>query len=161
MNNRLLRFIAVGLFNTALSFSIFNVLFFITNLSPSLANFISLSITLCVSFVLNIKYVFQPTEINKIHTTFMLFVGSTLFSQLVVQQLTFILFLNILANPINTIYSYLPSGLLADTFTEEFVLVNLSKALSTILSALTTYYLYKSVVFKVNNTSYVSNADKR
>ncbi|HET9649343.1 MAG TPA: GtrA family protein [Microlunatus sp.] len=80
----LLRYLLVGGFNTLLDLALFTVFAVVVHLPPLVANVLSTSITLCISFVLNRVFVFR-TE-RSVQRTVVQFVAVTLFSGLVVQS---------------------------------------------------------------------------
>lgn len=83
-NRPLTRYVLVGMLNTALDFGLFSVLAIVVNLAPVLANVVSTTITLCVSFLLNRSFVFRTQR--SVKATLVPFVAVTLFSALVVQS---------------------------------------------------------------------------
>lgn len=80
----LVRYTAVGSFNTLLDLGIFSLLSVLAGVNPLIANIVSTCITLCVSFFLNRRVVFKSTQ--RMASTFLPFVTVTLFSGLVVQS---------------------------------------------------------------------------
>lgn len=79
-----LRYVLVGGLNTLLDVGLFTLLATVVHLYPLLANVISTSITMCVSYVLNRMFVFRSDRSPA--RTLPQFVVVTLFSALVVQS---------------------------------------------------------------------------
>jgi putative flippase GtrA len=79
-----LRYLLVGGFNTLLDLGLFTLFAVVVELDPLIANILSTSITLCVSYLLNRVFVFR-TE-RSIQRTAVQFVAVTLISGLVVQS---------------------------------------------------------------------------
>ena len=79
-----LRYLLVGGFNTLLDLGLFTVFAVAVGLQPLVANVISTSITLCVSYLLNRLFVFRTTR--SVQHTVVQFVAVTLISGLVVQS---------------------------------------------------------------------------
>lgn len=79
-----MRYLLVGGFNTLLDLGLFTLFAVIVGLQPLVANVISTSITLCLSYLLNRAFVFR-TE-RSVQRTVVQFVAVTLMSGLVVQS---------------------------------------------------------------------------
>jgi putative flippase GtrA len=79
-----LRYLLVGVFNTLLDFVLFSLFAVVMSIDPLVANILSTSITLCVSYVLNRVFVFRTAR--SIQRTVVKFVAVTLISGLVVQS---------------------------------------------------------------------------
>ncbi|MDR0783178.1 MAG: GtrA family protein [Propionibacteriaceae bacterium] len=77
------RYLAVGVFNSLLDLGLFSLLAAVIGLHPILANTISTTITMCVSFLLNSRWVFRSRQQGIV--SFVVFVAITLTSGLVVQ----------------------------------------------------------------------------
>lgn len=80
----LIRYTAVGSFNTLLDLGLFSLLAVVAGAHPLVANVVSTCITLCVSFFLNRRVVFRSSQ--RLSSTFLPFVGVTLFSGLIIQS---------------------------------------------------------------------------
>lgn len=80
----LLRYGLVGGFNTLLDLGLFTLFSVGLHITPLLANVMSTSIVLCVSYVLNRIVVFRSTK--PVRATVVHFVTITLFSGLIVQS---------------------------------------------------------------------------
>ena len=88
-----LRYILVGLFNTALDLALFTMGVVIIRLQPLVANIISTTITMCVSYFLNRRFVFRSDQ--KHSRALIPFFTITLTSGLLIQGavITLIMFL--------------------------------------------------------------------
>ncbi|GAA3629830.1 GtrA family protein [Microlunatus ginsengisoli] len=78
------RYVLVGGFNTLLDLGLFTLFAVVVGLAPLVANVISTSITLCVSYLLNRAFVFRTTR--SVQGTVVQFVAVTLVSALVIQS---------------------------------------------------------------------------
>ena len=79
-----LRYLLVGGFNSLLDLALFTLFAVVVSLHPLVANVLSTSITLCVSYLLNRAFVFRTTR--SIQGTVFQFVTITLISGLLVQS---------------------------------------------------------------------------
>lgn len=79
-----LRYLLVGGFNALLDLGLFTLGAVVIGLHPLVANIVSTSITLCVSYLLNRVFVFRTTR--SIQRTVVQFVTVTLISGLLVQS---------------------------------------------------------------------------
>lgn len=79
-----LRYVLVGGFNTLLDLGLFTLFAVGADLQPLLANVLSTSITLCVSYLLNRVFVFRTTR--SVQGTVVQFLAVTLISGLIVQS---------------------------------------------------------------------------
>ena len=79
-----LRYLLVGVFNTLLDLGLFTLFAVVVGLHPLVANIVSTSITLCVSYLLNRVFVFRTAR--SVQRTVVQFVAVTLISGLVVQS---------------------------------------------------------------------------
>jgi putative flippase GtrA len=79
-----LRYLLVGVFNTLLDFGLFTLFAVVVGIHPLVANILSTSITLCVSYLLNRVFVFRTAR--SVQRTVVQFVVVTLISGLVVQS---------------------------------------------------------------------------
>jgi putative flippase GtrA len=79
-----LRYLLVGVFNTLLDFGLFSLFAVVAGIHPLVANILSTSITLCVSYLLNRVFVFRT--VRSVQRTVVQFVAVTLISGLVVQS---------------------------------------------------------------------------
>lgn len=78
------RYLLVGGFNTLLDLGLFTLFAVVVGFQPLVANVLSTSITLCVSYLLNRVFVFRTSR--SVQRTAVQFVSVTLISGLVVQS---------------------------------------------------------------------------
>jgi len=83
--SELIRFAAVGVFNTLLDFCIFGLLANIIGVDKVVSNIISTTICITISFILNYKFVWKSEK--SIKSTAVGFLAVSLFSAWVVQSL--------------------------------------------------------------------------
>lgn len=83
-NAAFVRYTFVGIFNTLVDLGLFTVLAVVAKLEPVVANVISTTFTLCVSYLLNRRFVFRTDR--SVRATVVPFVAVTLFSGLIVQS---------------------------------------------------------------------------
>ena len=79
-----LRYVLVGVFNTLLDLGLFTLFAVVVGLHPLVANVLSTSITLCVSYLLNRVFVFRTSR--SVQGTVVQFVAVTLISGLLIQS---------------------------------------------------------------------------
>ena len=79
-----LRYVLVGVFNTLLDLGLFTLFAVVVGLHPLVANILSTSITLCVSYLLNRVFVFRTDR--SVQGTVVQFVAVTLISGLLIQS---------------------------------------------------------------------------
>lgn len=79
-----LRYLLVGVFNSLLDLGLFTLFAVVVGLHPLIANILSTSITLCVSYLLNRVFVFRTAR--SVQRTAIQFVAVTLTSGLLVQS---------------------------------------------------------------------------
>jgi putative flippase GtrA len=147
MQKRLVRFAAVGVFNTLFNLLLFNVFIFAFGLHVTLSNIISILISIAISFILNVKLVFIKYDLRNLHTTFVKFLAVTLVSQLVIQQLVLLFFLDVFQFPghlVNDIARHLP-GL--QDLSRRFYELNTAKILAVGVSLIANFLAYERVVF--------------
>lgn len=78
------RYVVVGVFNTLLDLGLFTLFAVVVGLQPLVANLLSTSITICVSYLLNRVFVFRTAR--SVQRTLVQFVAVTLISGLVIQS---------------------------------------------------------------------------
>lgn len=124
-----IRYVAVGLANTAIDFA---VLFLLVHLGVDklVANYISTSIALVFSFFVNRSFTFKSTSANK-RRQFILFVVITLFGLWVLQPVVITLVSQVISSLFN-------SG----------VVLFIAKVIATVASLVWNYLFYSRLVFK-------------
>jgi len=139
------RFIAIGIFNTLLDFSILNILVFVFDVNKIVANTISVTIALTVSYLLNKSIVFKYQHS---HQTGLIvkFVLVTAFGLLVLQNGIIYLLVHKFTFPGNLAMTILHSiGL--NGLSHAFINLNVAKALATAVSLTWNYFMYRYFIF--------------
>ncbi len=138
---RFVRFLCVGSFNTLLDFTILNLLVAIGGLNELLANTISVSIGITISYFLNHKIVFREPQKYSLKA-YLRFIAVTGLGVIIIQNLVIYLATHTgLANSGNTVH------LLLINLSDKTVALNIGKALAIIVGMIWNYLLYKYVVF--------------
>lgn len=134
------RFIAVGLFNTALDFTILNILVFVSGLNPIIANIISVCIGVSISYFLNHYVVFKKQEQPRFGSfaTFFFITG-----------LSVVLVQTVVIATMNPVYTHLADVFLNDKSVSVQIKVglNLAKATAVLIGLFWNYFLYSKFVF--------------
>jgi putative flippase GtrA len=139
------RFIAVGIINTVIDFGILNLLVFAFGLSNLVANTISVTTAMAISYMLNYHIVFRQKSANHIKKA-LLFLAVTAFGLWVLQNGTIYIFVHWLTWPASVINSLVDFvGL--DNLSKDFVLLNTAKVIGTVVSMLWNFFMYKKYVF--------------
>jgi len=145
---KLSRFICVGVFNTALDFTLLNLFVFAFHLPVIVANSFSVCIGVTVSYVLNRRYVFRETGSPSLKS-FVKFFLVTGLSVLVIQTLVISImtptYTHLLDNVLN---SFRNRSLLVY---EEKLSLNLAKMTAVLVGMIWNYMLYSKIVFKKNS----------
>jgi putative flippase GtrA len=152
------RFVVVGIINTTTDLVILNVLVNLAGLPLYGANLISTFIAMCVSFVLNRSFVFQKGEKADMRQ-FFTFIGVTLLSIWGVQTLIIFLLTQQFPQPLFTIADVVHSTGLAQSFSVEFIVNNITKIIATVASLIWNYLFYKYVVFAPKTVKKATHED--
>ena len=148
MLDNLAKFGLVGILNTLVDFSIFNVL---TNKSIGWkkipANLMSTTIAMIVSFALNRGFVFHATAGNIYVQTVEFFVV-TAFGLYVLQNIVIWLLLSVWQWPVEFAFSIVKALKLDRLLSHEFVRKNAAKAAATLVSLTWNYVMFSFIVFK-------------
>lgn len=140
------RFVAVGIFNTILDFSILNILVFAGGFNKIMANTISVSIAMAVSYLLNKYVVFRHKEEHRA-TKLVLFVIITAFGLFVLQNGIIYILVHLFTFPGNLATTILHGGLGLKNLSDSFISLNIAKALATAVTLVWNYFMYKQLVF--------------
>jgi putative flippase GtrA len=125
-----IKFGIVGTMNTALDFTILNVLTLLVGLPAVVANTISATTTMIVSFIINKKWSFNSKSKNYLREIILFFV-CTAFGAWVINNGIIAIMMNILPESLH-----------------GFFRVNISKVLATCFSMVWNYFTYRHIVFK-------------
>ena len=131
------RFALVGLLNTFVDISIYTLLVHLS-LPLIVANLISTSCGLCVSYILNRNFTFKSTGVNK-KRELALFLGVTLIGLWIIQPIIIFIASSVFASLLVQLPSFLTTAL--------------PKCCAIGVALIWNYLLYKKVVFKKEPTS--------
>lgn len=139
------KFGAVGVFNTALDFVIYNILSSRAGLSLVQSNIISTTIAMLVSFFANKKLVFKKHDGSVIKQGIVFF-AVTAFGLYVLQNGTITLLTEIWHWPLGILLMLAHAvGIQGH---DSFLIKNGAKAIATLVSLSWNYIMYKKVVFR-------------
>jgi putative flippase GtrA len=142
---KLTRFVMVGIFNTCFDLSIFNSLVFFLKLPPLVANLISASIGISVSYFLNHYFVFRHKHPPS-YARFFYFLTITGIGIVAVQSLSIILVTHLLGEKDNFIVSAVQH--LNPSMTAKYVNLNFAKLCAVLIAMWWNFCLYHFIVFK-------------
>ena len=141
------KFGAVGIINTLLDFTIYNILFGVFGVWVILANLISTTIAMVFSFFANRNLVFKATTGSKTRQAW-LFILMTAIGLYIIQLGTIHILTSVWTAPLDAVVKLVNAMGLGAVFPERFIRNNTAKALGTILSLAWNYVTYKRVVFR-------------
>lgn len=144
IKNRKIRFGLVGIGNTLFNFLILNIMFFIFGQTKLVSSIIATLCAVCVSFFLNRNFVFRHHG-RSIWQPVM-FVVVTLSGVLLVQNSAFILFSWLLTD-YSAIVSSQIHTVTGISISKEFLDINVSNALASLVVMLWNYNGYRLFVF--------------
>lgn len=144
------RFVFVGIINTIVDFSILNILVFVFGLNNIIANTISVSVAMLVSYLLNQTIVFRYQGKNHAKNI-VLFVAITAFGLFVLQNLVIYLFVHLIHFPADWATSIIHT-IGFENLSKEFISLNFAKAVATGVTMVWNYFMYKRFVFNNTNT---------
>jgi putative flippase GtrA len=140
--SRFVRFLCVGSFNTLLDFTILNILVELAGLPVLVANSISVSVGITISYFLNHRIVFRHPQKYSLKN-YIRFFFVTGFGVIVLQNLVIYASTKLgIANSDNTVH------LLLFNVSDKTVVLNIAKALAVIVGMVWNFLLYKYVVFR-------------
>jgi putative flippase GtrA len=152
-----IRFVAVGVVNTIVDFGILNILVFVFGLNNIIANTISVSVAMTISYLLNHKVVFRQQGKYQAQK-FIIFIVITAFGLFVVQNLVIYLLVHVFTWPAELLTSFLHSiGL--DNLSQEFVTLNFAKVMATGVTMVWNYFMYRKYVFVDSHKTKESGLD--
>lgn len=139
-NHQTVRFASVGLLNTLLDLVFFNILVHLFGLNIVLANSISVSFGIVLSYILNKRFVF-----NEKHTwrAFLLFVCVTGMSSLIIQDLVIWI-----TKDSFDILAKITADLLSLGPVEPLIRTSMSKLCAVAVGMVWNFTLYKYLVFR-------------
>jgi putative flippase GtrA len=139
--NKKVRFIGAGILNTLVDFTGFNIAIFVLGLKPWMANILSASIAMVISFAVNKRAVFRYDKAAR-HTQFIAFIVVTAVGVWGLQTAVVVggsAFLGPIAHRI--------FDSLGRSGAVTWVVPNAAKALATVLTAIWNYLWYDHVIF--------------
>lgn len=143
---RFVRFAFVGIANTLVDFTVLNLLVFGVGLNKLPANMISVSVAICVSYLLNHTVVFKQVGEGHDHRKrIMLFIIITLTGAFVIQNVVIYLFVHVITFPAAILQSI--TDALGLNLSKEFVTLNTAKLAATACTMIWNYLLYRKYVF--------------
>lgn len=148
---RLTRFAIVGVFNTGLDFSILNALVFAFGLSTIVANVISGTVAISISFFLNHRFVFNPNKPKTVRD-FFVFVVITMIGIYGLQNVIIYTLTHYATAPSDWLFDLL-QWIKSGIFSQEFVRLNFAKVIATLASLTWNYFMYAKFVFKPSSKS--------
>jgi putative flippase GtrA len=146
------RFIAVGILNTVIDFSILNILVFGLNFNKILANSISVSVAMTISYLLNKSIVFKHTGQHQA-SKIIQFIIITAFGLYVIQNGIIDLLIhhyNLLGHLAN---SWLHAAIVSNSLNYNFIALNSAKLVATIITLFWNYLMYRYLVFRQHETT--------
>lgn len=136
------RFLLAGCFNTGLDFLLLNVMTLAFGVPELIANTISVTFGICVSYALNHFFVFRyPHRIRLVK--FLQFFVVTGFSSLILQNLVIFGFESLF----NTTFGN-SLLLFADAAGRKFLSLNIAKLFAVLLGLVWNYTMYRLVIFR-------------
>lgn len=153
------RFVFVGVINTLVDFTILNILVFVFDLNNILANTISVSIAMFVSYILNNIVVFRYQGKNHARNI-LLFIAITAFGLFILQNLVIYLLVHIIQFPADLVISVL-QALGFENYSQEFIALNFAKAVATGVTMIWNYFMYKKYVFNDKATTNKKTPDNQ
>jgi putative flippase GtrA len=141
------RFVAVGIINTIVDFVVLNILAFSFDINKILANTISVSIAMTVSYFLNRQLVFKYEGKDHAKRLF-LFIIITVFGLYVIQNSVIFLLVRHVTFPAHLATSII-HGIGLNSLSDSFIGLNLAKAIATGITMVWNYFMYKHFVFSV------------
>jgi putative flippase GtrA len=148
---KLTRFLCVGVFNTLFDLSILNSLVFLGHVPVLLANLISASTSMSVSYFLNHHIVFRSGEKHSVNR-FVRFFVVTGFGILAIQTCVIYLITHLLAHQSHAVTSVETSLHITKLSVKAFEL-NLAKLIAVLVAMAWNFIIYHFVVFKSHSQS--------
>jgi putative flippase GtrA len=142
LSNEKVRFLVAGCVNTALDFVLLNVLVFAFGMPTLVANAISVTVGICVSYLLNHFFVFRYQEPISLKRFGMFFLV-TGFSSLILQNAVILGFELLFDTEFGRSLLFLPSE-----DGKHFVAINIAKAAAVLLGLIWNFLFYKFVIFR-------------
>ena len=146
-----IRFVAVGIFNTLLDFSILNFLVFAFGTNKIVANSISVSVAMLISFFLNKQIVFRDSGQSYVKKM-ILFIVITALGLYVIQNIVIAIMIHYLTWPAS-VCSDLLHSIGFKQLSDTFITLNFAKVIATGFSLVWNFFMYKKYIFSGNTES--------
>jgi putative flippase GtrA len=149
------RFLITGCFNTGFDFILLNTLVFVVGAYPLVANTISVTIGITISYILNHKFVFKSDGRLSIKK-YLVFFAVTGFSSLVIQN--------------SIIYGFQLAGeaqwgysipIVAFVMDNDALRLNIAKATAVLAGMVWNFTLYKFVIFRKKQSGSIESHPKQ
>lgn len=147
-----IRFLITGFFNTGLDFLLLNVMVFLLGAYPLVANTISVTVGITISYILNHKFVFRREESLSLRK-YIAFFGVTGFSSLVIQNT--IIYGFELAAKAGIGHSIAIVSLI---MTSNALRLNIAKAVAVLVGMVWNFTFYKLVIFRQKEVELVDGS---
>lgn len=141
------RFGMVGVFNTVLDFTLYNLLHTVAGWGLIVANVVSTTIAMSLSFFFNKQLVFKQPQ-GSVWRQASIFLLTTAFGLYVLQNGTITLLVEIWPAPLQLAVAAVHAIGLGRFFSDTFITINGAKAVATVVSLTWNYMMYKKVVFR-------------
>lgn len=149
LGEQILKFVGIGIINTAIDFAIFNVLSSKrVGLSKIVSNLLSTTTAMIFSFFANKLIVFQADGGNLAFQSISFF-ATTAFGLYVLQNIVIWVLTEKWTWPVNTANRIVKLIGLSKVFSKEFVIKNSAKVAATVVSLTWNYLIYQGIVFKL------------
>lgn len=142
-DRKISRFLVVGLFNTALDFTLLNIMVELLGFHVLVANTISVSVGITVSYFLNHHIVFRHPE-RPSPKNYARFFAITGFSVLFIQNVVIYVVTKVV-----TVNEASAVHMLGYDISAKTIEVNLAKAVAVLTGMVWNFLLYKYVIFRI------------
>lgn len=140
------RFSLIGIANTVIDFSVYNLLILALGLAAIPANLVSTTLAMIFSFVANKTFVFGSKS-KQILAQAITFLVVTAFGLYVIQNGVIYILLEVWTLPLDWAYALISLIGLDGLIGEQFLFVNGAKVIATLFSLSWNYLLYRNLVF--------------
>jgi putative flippase GtrA len=140
-----IRFLIAGGLNTSLDFLLLNIFVFLLGAVPLIANVLSVSIGITISYLLNHHFVFRYGDKISLKK-YLMFFGITGFSSLIIQSLIITGFTALF----QTNFSH-SLFIMRDISNNKFLELNIAKASAVLIGMIWNFILYKHIIFRMKD----------
>lgn len=146
---KIIRFACIGIINTLVDFTILNILVTLFSIEPLIANLISASTSISISYFLNHHIVFRSDKRHTIKSFFHFFVVTGL-GILIIQSIVIFSVLHVLDG--NTYFGYIYKSLRLTQISIKTVSLNIAKICAVLVAMIWNYTIYHLVIFKTEES---------